>query len=191
MLLLLVGLVLFFAVHSISIVNEPWRDRMVAKLGAVAWKAAYGLVSLVGLVLISKGYALARVDPVVLYLPPDWLRHLAMVLLIPVFPLFLAAYFPGRIRTAAKHPLLLATKIWATAHLLANGTLADLLLFGAFLIWAVSDRISMKRRQQREIPGAPASGMNDLIVTVAGLAVYAVFVFWVHGWLIGVALVSR
>ena len=190
MVLLLLGLVVFFAAHCISIVNEPWRNRMVSKLGEVPWKGLYALVSLVGFVLIVKGYGQARLDPIVLYTPPHWFRHLAMLLLVPVFPLFLAAYFPGRIKSAAKHPMLLATKIWATAHLLVNGTLADLCLFGAFLAWAVADRISMKRRSQRALPGAPTSKANDIIVVVGGLAIYVAFVLWLHGWLIGLALIG-
>jgi uncharacterized membrane protein len=188
--LLLVGLVLFFAVHSVSIVNEPWRDGMVAKMGDIPWKVLYTVISIVGIVLIVKGYGQARLDPIVLYTPPSWMRHLAMLLLLPVFPLFLAAYFPGRIKSAAKHPMLLATKIWATAHLLVNGTLADVFLFGAFLAWAVADRISMKHRAQRPLPGPPASKVNDIIVVGGGLFVYVAFVLWLHGWVTGIPLVG-
>jgi uncharacterized membrane protein len=111
-----------------------------------------------------------------------------MLLMLPVFVLLLAAYFPGRIRAAAKHPMLLATKLWATAHLLANGTLADVLLFGSFLAWAVADRISMKKRTQRAIPGAPPGAANDAIAVVGGLALYALFAFWAHRVLIGMPL---
>ena len=107
--------------------------------------------------------------------------------MLPVFPLFLATYLPGRIQRAAKHPTLVAVKLWALAHLLANGTLADTALFGAFLAWAVADRISLKRRRTRAIPGAPASAVNDAIAVVAGLAIYAAFAFWLHLKLIGVA----
>lgn len=190
MLLLLLGLVIFFGAHSVSIINEPWRDRMVAKFGELPWKIAYSLLSLIGLVLIVRGYGQARLDPVVIYTPPTGFRHLAMLLLVPVFPLFVATSLPGRIKSAAKHPTLLATKIWAVAHLLVNGTLADVLLFGAFLAWAVSDRISMKHRTQRTIPTAPPSRANDLIVVVVGLVIYAAFVLWLHRWLIGIPLIS-
>jgi uncharacterized membrane protein len=107
-------------------------------------------------------------------------------LLVPVFPLFLAAYFRGRIQAATRHPMLAAVKLWAAAHLLANGTLADVLLFGAFLAWAVADRLSMKRRTARPIPGAPPSKANDLIAVVGGLVIYAAFVLGLHAWLIGV-----
>jgi uncharacterized membrane protein len=188
---LLLGLVLFFGVHSVSIVNDPWRDRMAARLGERGWQGAYALVAAVGLVLIVWGYGLARQHPVVLYTPPAWLHIVAMTLLVPAFPLLLAAYLPGRIQAAAKHPMLAATKLWAAAHLLANGTLADVLLFGAFLVWAVLDRISMKRRTQRPVPGIPPSPANDLVAVAGGLALYAAFVLWLHGWLIGVPLIGR
>jgi len=185
---LLLGLVIFFGGHSVSIVNDPWRGRMVAKMGEWPWKGLYALVSLIGFVLIVWGYGLARHDPAVVYTPPGWLRPVAMVLLVPVFPLLLATYLPGRIQAAAQHPMLVATKLWAVAHLLANGMLADVLLFGAFLVWAVLDRISMKHRMQRPVPSVPPSRVNDLIAVAGGLALYAAFVLWLHGWLIGIPL---
>jgi len=189
--ILLLGLVLFIGVHSVSIVNDPWRNRMASRMGEWSWKGVYALVSIAGFALIVWGYGLARQDPVVLYTPPAWLHSVAMVLLVPVFPLLLAAYLPGRIQAAARHPMLAATKLWAVAHLLANGMLADVLLFGVFLVWAVLDRISMKRRTQRPVPGIPPSRANDLMAVVGGLALYAAFVLWLHGWLIGVPLIER
>ena len=120
-----------------------------------------------------------------LYVAPAWLYHVTAVLLLPVFVLFVAPYFPGRIRGATKHPQLIAVKLWATAHLLVNGTLADVLLFGSFLAWAVADRISLKRRPARAVPSAPESGMNDVIAIVLGLALYFAFAFWAHEALIG------
>ena len=191
MVVLVRGLVVFFAVHSVSIANEAWRDRMVAKHGERVWQGVYAVLAVVGFVLIVWGYGLARQEPLVVYSPPAWLRHVAMLLLVPVFPLLLAAYLPGRIQAATKHPMLAATKLWAFAHLLANGMLADVLLFGAFLAWAVVDRISMKRRVPRAVPGAPPSKANDVIAVVGGLALYVAFVFWLHTWLIGVAPVAR
>ena len=187
MAVLIVGLILFLGVHSLSIVNEPLRNRLHTSLGEGAFKGLYSLVSLVGLVLIVWGYGSARMDPTVVYTPPGWLRHLAMLLLIPVFPLLFATYFPGRIKAKLGHPMLTAIKLWALAHLLANGMLHDLLLFGAFLAWAVADRISMKRRTQRPIATLPASKANDAIAVAGGLAVYVVMVFWAHQWLYGVA----
>jgi uncharacterized membrane protein len=189
--MLVLGLVLFFAIHSVSIVNDPWRNRMAAKIGEWPWKGLYALISIVGFALIVRGYGLARLDPVVLYAPPPWLGPLAMVLLVPVFPLLLAAYLPGRIQTAARHPMLVATQLWAVAHLLVNGMLADVLVFGAFLVWAILDHASMKHRTQRAIPHLAPSEANDLLVVAGGLALYAGFVLWLHGWLIGVPLLAR
>jgi len=187
MTLLIVGLVLFLGIHSVSIAAAAWRDGMAARLGDKPWKGLYALVSIAGFVLLVYGYGLARQQPLVLYTPPSRLRHVTLLLMVPVFPLFLAAYLPGRIKAAAKHPMLAATKLWAFAHLLSNGTLADVLLFGGFLAWAVADRISMKRRVQRPLPGAPAGAANDAIAVVVGLLIYVVFVFRAHQWLIGVS----
>lgn len=190
MLLLIVGLVLFLGVHSVAIVDAAWRDRMVAKIGELPWKAAYGLIALIGLVLIVQGYAAVRgaADPIVLYQPAIWLRHITLLLMVPVFVLLLAAYLPGRIQHTTKHPMLVAVKVWALAHLLANGTLADLLLFGGFLAWAVADRISLKRRTHAApAPSAPAGPYNDWIALAGGLVLYLLFLFWLHRALFGVA----
>ena len=187
MTLLIIGLVLFLGIHSVSVAAPAWRDAQVAARGEPAWKGIYSVVSAVGLGLLIYGYGLARQSPVVLYTPPAALRHVALLLMLPVFPLLLAAYLPGRIKTAAKHPMLLAVKIWALAYLLANGNLADVLLFGGFLAWAVADRISMKRRIARPMPGGPARPANDLIAVAGGLALYAATVLVGHQWLIGVS----
>lgn len=188
MVYLIVGLAMFLAAHSISIVNERWRDRIAERIGVWPWKGIYSLVAIPGFVLICWGYGLARQEPLVLYTPPAWMHHIAMLLMVFVFPLFLAANLPGRIKTAVRHPLLAATKIWAFAHLLVNGSLADVLLFGSFLIWAVLDRISMKGRTQRPIPSAPASTMNDAAALIVGLLIFGGFVVWGHKALIGVPL---
>lgn len=187
MTLLILGLVIFLGVHSVSIVAPAWRDAQLAARGEAVWKGGYSLVSLVGFVLIVIGYGLARQSPVVLYTPPLWTRHLALLLMLPVFPLLFSAYLPGRIQAAAKHPMLLAVKIWATAHLLTNGTLADVLLFGGFLAWAVADRISVKRRPPRPLRTAPRRPVNDWIALAVGLAVYAALMAGGHLWLIGVS----
>lgn len=185
---LILGLVLFLGVHSVSIAAPAWRDAQLAKRGENVWKGLYSVVSLVGFVVLVYGYGLARQSGPVLYTPPDGLRHLALLLMLPVFPLLLAAYLPGRLRSATRHPMLLAVKLWAVAHLLANGTLADVLLFGSFGVWAVLDRIAVKRRAvPHATPAAPPSRANDLIAIVGGLLVYVVFVLWVHRWLIGVS----
>ncbi len=187
MTLLIVGLVLFFGIHSVSIVAPTWRDAQLAQRGEAGWKGLYSVVAGVGLVLMIYGYGVAREAPVVVYLPPPGLRHVALLLLLPVFVLLLAVYLPGRIRSATKHPMLLATKLWALAHLLVNGTLADVLLFGSFLAWAVADRISLKRRPARAVPALPQRPVNDVMAVVGGLALYVVFLLWVHAWAFGVA----
>jgi uncharacterized membrane protein len=187
MTLLILGLVLFIGMHSVGILAPAWRDRTAARLGEVPWQGIYSLVSLVGFVLIVWGYGLARQDPVALYAPPVWTRHLALLLMVPVFPLLLAAYLPGRIRATVKHPMLAAVKLWALAHLLANGNLADLILFGTFLAWAVADRISIKGRNPPQVPSAPACKANDWIALGAGLVLYAAFLGGLHAWLMGVS----
>jgi uncharacterized membrane protein len=189
--LLIVGLVLFLGVHSVAIVSPTLRARTIRRLGEGAWKGMYALVSLIGFVLICYGFGLARQAPAILYAPPTWLRHVALILMVPVFPLLVAAYLPGRIKTAAKHPMLAAVKFWALAHLLANGTLADVVLFGGFLAWAVVDRISLKRRSTPPAPrAAPPGPWNDVIAVVLGLAIYALLIGWAHARLFGVSPLS-
>lgn len=191
---LLVGLLLFLGIHSVSIVAPEARNAWVRQIGEGPWKGLYSLVSALGFALIIWGYGVARETPVVLYQLPGGFRHLAALLMLPVFVLLLAAYLPGRIRAAAKHPMLLAVKLWALAHLLAQsvtgGTLADVALFGGFLIWAIADRISVKRRAAagllRTLPLSEPRLGNDAIALVGGLAVYALFAFWLHALLFGV-----
>ena len=190
MTVLVLGLVVFFLVHSVSIVSESLRERAVERIGEGPWKGLYSLVSIAGFVLIVWGYGIARQESVVLYTPPAWLRHLAMLLLAPVFPLLLAAYLPGRIKSLTKHPMLAAIKLWAFAHLLANGMLADALLFGSFLGWAVMARVSIKHRHERPVPGAPPSKVNDIVAMIAGLAFFGAIVGWLHTWVIGVPLIA-
>jgi uncharacterized membrane protein len=184
---LVIGLLLFLGIHSTRIFAPGARDAAVARMGEGAWKGIHSVISAIGLVLIVWGYGLARDNPVPLWDPPVWTRHLAATLMIFVFPLLLAAYLPGRIKTATKHPMLAAVKIWAFAHLIANGTLADVLLFGSFLAWAVVDRISAKRHPRPAAQGAPPRPINDVIAVAGGLVLYVLFVLWLHAWLIGVA----
>jgi uncharacterized membrane protein len=190
MLLLIAGLLVFLGVHSIAIAAPGVRDRLVARLGERPWKGLFSLVALAGFVLLVAGFGAARASPVVLYHPFAAARYVALVLMVPVFPLLLAAYLPGRIRSTLKNPMLAATEAWAFAHLLANGTLADVLLFGSFLAWAVAERISLKRRAPRSIPTVPAGRYNDAIAVVLGLALYALFIAGLHQRLIGVALLG-
>lgn len=193
MLLLILGLVIFFAVHIVPTVPDL-RQGLVHRFGEGAFKAAFSVVSLAGFALIVYGYHKLQINPgknVVLWDPPTWTRHLAMLLMLPALILLVASQIPSRIRTAAKHPMLAAIKIWALAHLLANGDLASLLLFGGFLAFAVYDRISVKRRAYAGRLGAAEGGpLNDLIVVVLGVALYALIIVWGHGALIGVPLLS-
>lgn len=190
MLQLILGLVLFLGIHSISIVANSARNTLAERMGEWPFKAIYALIAIVGLFLVVRGYGQARLDPTLLYSPPEWTRHLAMLIMLPAFAALLAAYLPGRISQALGHPMLVAVKAWALSHLLVNGTLADVLLFGGFLAWAVADRISMKRRPQRDIPRAPKTAFNDVIAVVGGLAIYLAFVFWLHASWIGVSIVG-
>ena len=189
MLLLLSGLILFIGAHATGIIDNAWRERTMARVGLPVWRAGIGLLAITGLVLIVLGYGDARsaLDPIVLYQPPVWTRHLALLLMLPVFPLLLAAYLPGRIQRTTRHPMLLAVKVWALAHLLANGMLIDLLLFGSLLIWAVADRISLKHRATPPVPGAAPGRFNDLIALGGGLVLYVAFLLFLHRWLFGVA----
>jgi len=183
---LILGLVVFLGAHSVAIVSPAWRDAMAAQLGPRLWRALYSVVSLLGFLLIVHGYGAAGLTPHPLYSPPVFLHYAAVLLMMPVFPLLLAAYLPGHIKAAVKHPMLTATQAWALAHLLANGMLADVLLFGGFLVWAVADRISVGKRPARAIAGAPPSRYNDAIAVVGGLALYVVFIAWAHARWFGV-----
>ena len=191
MLLLVVGLMLFLGIHLLPTVPDV-RAGLIARFGAGAYKAGFSILSLVGFAVIVMGYHKMQLHPgknPVLWDPPLWTRHIALALMLPAMILVVAANVPSRIRTAVKHPMLLAIKIWALAHLLANGDLASLFLFGTFLAYAVFDRISVKKRGARGPLGdaAPKSAMNDVIVVVVGVALYAALLFGGHQWLIGVS----
>ena len=192
MLTLALGLLVFFAIHLVPI---DIRGGLVGRLGEGPYKLVFSLLAGLGLVLIVVGYgklqALPGKNPQ-LWLPPPWTRHVAFTLMLPAMILLVAAYVPSRIRSAVGHPMLAAIKIWALAHLLANGDLASLVLFGSFLVWVVVDRISVKRRGALGPLGSATSTspINDLIVVGVGLALYAVMLVWGHRWLIGVPLLA-
>jgi uncharacterized membrane protein len=182
------GLLVFLGIHSVSIVAPRWRDAQATRMGEYRWKGLYALVSIASLVTMIYGYGIARQTPVVIYTPPLPLRHLTLLLMLPVFPLLIAAYLPGRVQRVTRNPMLLAVILWTASHLLANGTLNDLLLFGAFLVWAVADLISVSRRANvRPVPGVPASATNDVIIVVAGLGLYAFMLLWAHARVVGVS----
>lgn len=186
---LILGLLLFLGVHSASILAAGWRQAQVARLGEPSWKGVYSLLSAVGLGLIIWGYGLARADPVVLWLPPPWTRHLAALLTLPVFVLVVAAYLPGsHIKARIGHPMVAGVKLWALAHLLANGNLADVLLFGSFLAWAVADFISARRRDRIAGRTYPVCcWTRDATVVAVGLLAWTLFALYGHRWLIGVS----
>lgn len=188
MTLLILGLVLFLGMHSTRIVADGFRSAQVARLGLNGWKAIYSVVSIAGFVLLVYGYGLAREAPTVLFVPPPWMRHVTALLTIPAFVLLAAAYVPGtRIKRAVGHPMVAGVKIWAFAHLLSNGTLADVVLFGALLAWAVFDYVAARRRDRvagRVYPTGPVA--RDVTAVAIGLAAYVVFAFWLHAWWIGV-----
>ncbi len=189
MLFLILGLVIFLGCHALSMARGP-RARLVERLGANGFKGLYTAVSLLGFVLIIYGFGAYRAGAWVnVWHPPVWTKHLALLLNLPIFILLAATNSGGRIHAAVKHPMLLAVKIWATAHLLANGDLGGILLFGGFLVWAVLARISLKRREGVKLPVAPAGfTQRDWIAIGAGLVLWFVFARWLHPLLIGVAV---
>jgi uncharacterized membrane protein len=183
--MLILGLVLFLGVHSVRIFAEGWRSRQIAARGEGVWKGGYALLSLIGFALIVWGYGEARLSPVALWTPWVGGRHLASLLTLVAFVFVAAAYVPGNaIKARLKHPMVLGVKVWALAHLLANHTLADALLFGAFLVWAVLDFRSARRRAAP--PAVPVSAARTGLTVVVGLVSWAGFAFWAHGAWIGV-----
>jgi uncharacterized membrane protein len=186
MTLLILGLVLFLGIHSTRIVASGFRDRVIAEKGEKFWKVTYTVVALAGLVLIVWGYARARYDAVIVYDPPVGMRHLALLLMLPVFPLFAASHNNGFIKAKPQHPMLIGTILWGVAHLVANGTLADVVLFGGVLVWAIVDLISSFSRGPVTLRGEPVL-RKDISAVVAGLVIYAVLVLWLHEFLFGVS----
>jgi uncharacterized membrane protein len=189
MLLMIVGLLLFFSIHLVPTATEL-RGGLVRRMGEIPFKGLFSIVSLAGFVLIVMGYHKLQLNPdknVMLWEAPAWMAHVTWLLMLPAMILLVAAYVPSRIRTAAKHPMLAAVKLWALSHLLVNGDLASLILFGSFLAYGVIDRISLKKRGTMGPLGAATGGViNDIIVVVAGVALYAFMLKYGHGWLIGV-----
>lgn len=188
MIYLILGLVLFLGVHSVRIVADDWRTARIAAMGEGKWKGIYAIVSIIGFVLICYGYGLARQAPINIWAPPLWTRHITALLTLPVFILLAAAYVPGsHIKAALKHPMTLSVALWALAHLLSNGRLDDILLFGGFLLWAAFVFRAARQRDRAQAIAYRATGMSrDVIVIVIGLAVWTVFALYLHGMLIGV-----
>ena len=184
MTLLIVGLLAFFAVHLLPTMPGR-RTALVERLGANGYKALFSVLSLAGFTLIVIGKGDAAFVPV--WTPPPWTRHATMALMLPALVMLVATYAPCRIRRALKHPMLIAVKTWALAHLLANGDLASMLLFGSFLAYAVYDRISIRRRDATAVPAVGAIWV-DAAVVVGGLALYGVVARF-HGTLFGVSII--
>ena len=191
LLTLAAGLVLFLGTHLVTTARDG-RARIIAAVGEAPYKIGYAVLSFLGLALIGNGFGAYREQGYIqVWNPPAALMHLNLVLMLPIFVMLYAAYLPGAIKRTLKHPMLTAVKLWAVGHLLANGDLGSMLLFGAFLAWAVYDRISMKRRPVPEhgvnavVAGSRA---NDLIAIALGLATYLAFVFYLHKALIGVSV---
>jgi uncharacterized membrane protein len=185
---MILGLIVFLGMHSFRIVADARRTALRARFGELGWKAGYALVSLLGFALIVHGYGLARQAPVVLWLPPIPMRHIAALLTAIAFVLLAAAYVPrNRIKSSLHHPMLLGVKVWALAHLLANGNLADLVLFGSFLAWAIVCFSASRRRDRAAGTRYPAGTMAGTLATLAlGLVAWAAFALSLHQILIGV-----
>ena len=191
LLVIILGLVLFFGAHMFTTRREA-RARVIASMGEGPYKIAYALVSLAGLVLIVWGFAHYRADEwIQVWTPPRALKHLNILLMLPAVILVVAAYIRGRIYATLKHPMLAGVKLWALGHLLANGDLGGIILFGSFLAWAVFDRISLKRRTDPGSPPIPVGGVgNDLIAIAVGVVVYLALAFAFHPVVIGVPVMG-
>lgn len=182
------GVILFLGAHTVPMAPD-FRAGLQARLGERGYRAGFSIVSAIGFILIVYGYGLARPDSPVVWTPPEALHHLAMGLMIFPFILLVAAYIPGKIREKLRHPMIAAVKVWAFAHLIANGRVAEIVLFGAFLVWAIIDRVSLKKREAAglvTVTGGPAQ--NDIVSLVLGITLYVAFLLWLHGLLIGVPL---
>lgn len=187
MTVLILGLLLFLGLHSTRMVADGARGRFIAQRGERAWRGLYSLGSAVGLGLIIWGYSLTLRQPIVLWSPPAWMRPLTGVLMLAAFVLIVAAYVPrNHLKAWVGHPMVAGVKVWAFAHLITTRTLADVLLFGAFLLWAVLCYRSLRARDRAANRQAAAGqAVATLITVVLGAALWFVFGFWLHGWLIG------
>jgi len=191
LLVMILGLALFFGVHILT-TQRDMRDRLIAAMGEGAYKIVYSLVSVAGLALIVRGFGHYRATEwIQIWSPPTVLKHLNLALMLPAVILVVAAYIRGRIYTTVKHPMLAGVKLWAFGHLLANGDLGGIILFGSFLAWAVYDRISLRHRADPGAPPIPVGGLtNDVIAVGVGLVAYLALAFAFHPVVIGVPVVG-
>jgi uncharacterized membrane protein len=187
--IMIIGLAVFLGAHTL-VALRPQRAAVIARLGEGPYKGLFALVSLVGILLIGYGFARYRAAGYIdLWVPPHWIRHVTEALVWPAIILVVAAYVPNNIKRVLQHPMLAGVKLWALAHLLANGDLGSIILFGSILAWAVYDRIAIKRRGDAAAAVAAAASdgyRNDFIVVVAGTLLYFALGFWFHPWVIGV-----
>jgi len=188
MIFLVIGLLLFLGLHSLRIVAGDWRGQTIARIGAGPWKGIYSILSIVGFVLLVWGYSLAQPQSLLLWIPPVGLRHFASLLTLPAFVLLVAAYVPHNgIKAKVHHPMVLAVKVWALAHLLANGSVADVVLFGSFLVWAIFDfRAARLRDRDAGTTYAAGTAAATAATVVIGVATWLGFALWGHAALIGV-----
>jgi uncharacterized membrane protein len=185
--ILVLGLAVFLAPHVFTACRDA-RQTLIARIGEGTYKGIYSLISLIGLILIVYGYARYRSTGWIdVWYPPAWTRHVAVALVWPAMVCIVAAYIPGRIKTALKHPMLVGIKLWALAHLISNGDLGSIVLFGALLGYAVFDRISLKRRTDPGGPPIPIGGVkNDIIAVIVGTVLYLLLGWLFHPYVIGV-----
>jgi uncharacterized membrane protein len=189
---LVLGLIIFLGVHSLRMLADGWRTRMRQRLGEGIWKGLYSLASLAGLALVAWGFDAARDQPLLLWSPPGAMRHLTALLMLLSFVLLAAAYVPGNsIKARLHHPMVLGVKVWALAHLLSNGMLVHVVLFGSFLIWAVLNFKVARRRDRADGTVYPADNSRATVIALAlGVAAWAIFAFGLHGLLIGIKPLS-
>ena len=191
LIVMVAGLAVFLGTHLLT-TQRDLRAALIARFGASVYKVGYSVLSGVGLVLIVYGFATYRATGWInVWYPPAGMRHLALGLMLPATIIFVSAYLRGYIWRFMKHPMLVAIKIWALAHLLTNGDLGSIILFGSILAWAVFDRVSLKRREDAGGPPIPFGGVrNDVLAVVVGLVTYAALVFAFHPAVIGVAVIG-
>lgn len=194
MLQLLIGLVLFLGIHSLQSFAPLVRQNAIARWGALGFKGIYSTVSLLGLFLLVQGYGQARLDPVMLWSPPRGMQHATILLMWLAMVLLVATYVPGnQIKAKLRHPMTLSVKVWALGHLLSNGNLADVLLFGGFLLWSVLLFRAARQRDRMGTHAAPdGSVLGTVIAVVVGTGVWAAFLMGgLHVWLVGVMPFTR
>ena len=189
MIYLILGLGIFIGVHSVRIVAGEWRAKTVARIGLLPWKIIHALLSVAGFVLLVWGYGQARLEPVVLFDPPQFTRYIAGLLMLVSLVLVAAAYVPrNHIKAALGHPMIAGVKVWAFAHLLANGRLADVILFGTFLVWSITGYLAARRRDRAAgTVYPPGDELRTMLTVIAGVGVWAALVSGLHLYLIGVS----